>query len=60
MADAPEEIVTQSTTLKKHIRSAATPDRPKNINFGEESGIVLDGPIFSPGHSILETEGPDQ
>ena len=48
MADAPEEIGTLSTTLKKRIRSATPPDGPKNINFSEDSGIVLNGPIFSP------------
>ena len=39
---------TPITALKKRIRSATPPDAPKNINFGEDSGIILDGPIFSP------------
>ena len=45
MAEAPE---TPTTILKKRIRSAAPADGPKNINFGDDSGIILDGPIFSP------------
>ena len=45
---------TPRTALKKRIRSATPPDAPKNINFGDDSGIVIEGPVFSP------TAKPDQ
>ena len=39
---------TPTTSQKKRIRSGTPPDQPKNINFGDDSGIVLDGPRISP------------